>query len=279
MARSRIKSIIRQLGVFIHSQFTIHNSQLILTQFSIIIITKNAATHIEACLASVAWADEIIVVDCGSTDNTVALCRPFTNKIFVTNDWPGFGIQKNRALAKATGEWILSIDADERVTIALQQEIKHLTKNSTYTAFRISRQSSYCGRWIKHSGWSPDYVIRLFRRNCAHFSDDLVHEVLQVLQGNIGTLKTPLLHYSFNSLEEVLEKINSYSSANALKYLEQGQKSSLTKAISHGLWAFIRTYIVRGGFLDGREGFMLAVSNAEGTYYRYLKLLYLQESL
>ncbi len=243
-------------------------------KLSVILITKNAAVHIEDCLTSVAYADEIIVVDCGSDDNTVALCRPFTDKIFITDDWPGFGPQKNRALAKATGEWVLSIDADERVTPALQEEIKQAITHTYCTAFRLPRQSSYCGRWIKHSGWTPDYVTRLFRRDSACFSDDLVHEKVQLLQGDLCTLKTPLLHYSFNSLEEVLNKMNSYSSANALKYYEQGKKSSLKKAIFHGLWAFVRTYFLQAGFLDGREGFMLAVSNAEGTYYRYLKLMY-----
>jgi glycosyltransferase involved in cell wall biosynthesis len=246
-------------------------------QLSIIIITKNAAAHIKACLTSVAWCDEIIVVDCGSSDNTVALCRSFTEKVYITDDWPGFGPQKNRALAKATGDWVLSIDADERVTPALQQEIKPAISQTSVTAFRIPRQSRYCGQWIKHSGWTPDYVIRLFKRDCGRFSDDLVHEKVQVLQGDIGTLKSPLLHYSFNSLEEVLEKVNRYSTANAQMAYAKGKKSSLKKAIFHGLWAFVRTYVLRAGFLDGRVGFMLAVSNAEGTYYRYLKLMYLQE--
>jgi glycosyltransferase involved in cell wall biosynthesis len=248
-------------------------------QLSVIIITKNEENHIGECLASVAWCDEIIVVDSGSTDNTIALCRSFTDKVFITQDWRGFGFQKNRALAKATGEWILSIDADERITAALQQEIKSVIAHSSYSAFQIPRQSRYCGRWIKHSGWTPDYVLRLFRCGCASFTDDLIHEKVQVLSGDISTLTTPLLHYSFNSLEEVLEKVNSYSSANAEMHYAKGKKSSLTKAIFHGLWAFVRTYLLRAGFLDGREGFMLAVSNAEGTYYRYLKLMYLQESI
>lgn len=247
-------------------------------QLSVILITKNAATHLEACLTSVSFADEIIVLDSGSTDNTVAISRSFTPKVFTTDDWPGFGPQKNRALAKATGEWILSIDADEIVSVELQQEIQMAITSDSATAFRIPRQSCYCGRWIKHSGWSPDYVIRLFRRQSAHFSDELIHEKVLVLSGEIGTLTRPLWHYSFDSLEEVLKKINHYSSANAQMAYAKGQKSSLKTAIFHGLWAFIRTYILRRGFLDGREGFMLAVSNAEGTYYRYLKLMYLYEN-
>jgi glycosyltransferase involved in cell wall biosynthesis len=247
-------------------------------QLSAILITKNAENSIKDCLASIAWCDEIIIVDAGSTDNTVALCRSFTDNLLMTDDWPGFGPQKNRALAKATGEWVLSIDADERVSETLQQEIKQAITHPTYTAFRIPRQSRYCGRWIKHSGWTPDYVTRLFRRDSAHFSNDIIHEKVLVDKGDIGTLKTPLLHYSFNSLEDVLEKLNHYSTANAHKHHAQGKKSSLKKAIFHGLWAFMRTYLFRFGFLDGREGFMLAVSNAEGTYYRYLKLMYLQEN-
>jgi len=244
---------------------------------SVIIITKNEENNITECLASVAWADEIIVVDNNSTDNTVALCRKFTDKIIITKDWPGFGLQKKRALDQASGEWILSIDADERVPQALQDEIKQAIDANKKAAYRIPRLSQYCGRWIKHSGWTPDYVLRLFRRDNAQFSEDIVHEQVILLQGELGSLKTPLEHYSFNSLEEVLDKTNSYSTANALKHFNNGKKSSLSKAILHGLWAFFRTYILRAGFLDGREGFILAVSNAEGTYYRYIKLMYLYE--
>lgn len=248
-----------------------------MSRLSVIIITHNEEHQISECLASVSWCDEIIVVDSGSTDNTVTQCRQFTQNIFIQDDWQGFGVQKNRALAKATGEWVLSIDADERISTALQQEIKQAITYPTASAFRIWRQSYYCGRWIKHSGWSSDYVIRLFRRQCAHFTNDLIHEKIQVLQGKVNTLTAPLLHYSFTSVEEVLEKINRYSSLNAQLHYEQGKRATLTQAIGHGLWAFVRTYLLQAGFLDGPEGFMLAVSNAEGTYYRYLKLMYLQK--
>lgn len=245
---------------------------------SVTIITKNAANHIARCLASVDFADEIIVLDSGSSDKTVEICRTFTERVFINTDWQGFGVQKNRALAYATGEWILSLDADEQVTLPLKTAIGEALKQSNYTAFRIVRQSHYCGRLIKHSGWQSDYVIRLFRRESAQFSNDLVHEHLQVLQGKVGTLTAPLLHFSFSSLEEVLEKVNAYSSASAQMLYLRGKRSSLTKAILHGIWAFFRTFLVKRGFLDGREGFLLAVSNAEGTYYRYIKLMYLQEN-
>ncbi|MFK5968524.1 MAG: glycosyltransferase family 2 protein [Candidatus Marithrix sp.] len=245
---------------------------------SVIIITKNEEHCIENCLNSITWCDEIIVVDSGSIDNTVAICNKFTDKIFIENNWQGFGYQKNLALAKATGKWVLSIDADEQVPITLRQEIELVINNSELSAFQIPRLSNYCGKWMRHSGWFPDYIIRLFKRNHASFTNDLIHEKIQVNNDKIGTLQNSLLHNSFTSLEEVLEKVNSYSSANAQMHYEKGKQSSLKQAIWHGLWAFIRTYLLRAGFLDGREGFMLAVSNAEGTYYRYLKLMYLQEN-
>lgn len=246
-------------------------------KISVIIITKNAAHQIAACLESVQWADEIIILDAGSQDNTLAICREFTDSVYVNPYWQGFGVQKNRALAKAQHEWVLSLDADEVVTPALRQEIVQVINIAQeQTAFQIPRQSYYCGRWIKHS-WGDDYVTRLFRRKKAKFTEDLVHEKIQLRQGKLGTLTQPILHYSFNSLEEVLEKTNFYSTASAQMLYQNGKRSNLTKAIFHGLWTFLRFYIFKLGFLDGREGFILAVSNAEGTYYRYLKLMYLQE--
>lgn len=241
---------------------------------SVIIITKNESAVIRRCLKSVAWADEIVVVDSGSGDDTVAICREFTEHIQVS-DWPGFGRQKNRALNLARGDWVLSIDADEYLTPALRVEIeKTLSDHSACPAYRLPRRSSYCGRFLSHGGWWPDYVVRLFRRGYAHFSDDPVHERLLV-DGATGTLHEPLLHEAFSDLEEVLDKIDRYSTAGATMLHARGHRGSLSRALGHGLWAFIRTYVLRAGFLDGREGFMLAVSNAEGTYYRYLKLMLL----
>lgn len=244
-------------------------------KLSVIIITRNEAANIRACLDSVTWADEIIVVDSGSTDDTVAIAREFTSQVH-KHDWPGFGAQKNRALDYATKEWVFSIDADERVTPELRAAIEAVLrkKDDVCAAYRISRLSSYCGRLMRHSGWHPDPVVRLFRRNAARFSDDLVHERLLV-EGVVGQLDGELLHYAFDNLEEVLNKVNHYSSAGAVMLQQRGRTASLGGAVLRGLWSFLRTYILRGGFLDGREGFMLAVSNAEGTYYRYLKLMLL----
>ncbi|MDP2695211.1 MAG: glycosyltransferase family 2 protein, partial [Gallionella sp.] len=157
-------------------------------KLSVIIITKNEAANIRACLESVAWTDEIIVVDSGSSDATAEICGEFGARVYV-HDWPGFGVQKNRALGYATHEWVFSIDADERVTPELRNAIEAVLRkdDDVRSAYRVSRLSSYCGRFMRHSGWHPDHIVRLFRRAAAHFSDDLVHERLLV-EGQIGEL-------------------------------------------------------------------------------------------
>jgi len=238
---------------------------------SVVIITKNEADNIRDCLNSVAWADEIVILDSGSTDGTVGICREYTDKVFET-DWPGFGPQKNRGIERATGDWILSVDADERVSPELRLEIEQALKVEQYNGYEIPRLSYFCGKQIRHSGWWPDYIVRLFRRGSGKFNEVLVHEKVEVM-GPVGRLRNPLIHYSFQSFEEVLQKMNYYSTCNAAMLFEAGRKSSLLEAAGRGLWTFFRTYVLRAGFLDGRHGFMLAVSNAEGTYYKYIKLI------
>lgn len=240
---------------------------------SVIIITKNEALNIRECIESVKWAEEIIVVDSGSTDDTVAICREFTPHVHI-HDWPGFGMQKNRALGYASKDWVLSLDADERVTPELRAEIEQAMSGGDVQGYEIPRLSSFCGRFMHHSGWYPDYVLRLFRRGSARFSDSLVHERL-IMESKPARLKGLLLHYTFENLEEALNKINQYSTAGALMQYQRGRKVTLGGAVLRGLWSFVRTYVLRAGFLDGREGFMLAVLNAEGTYYRYVKLMLL----
>ena len=242
-----------------------------MTRLSVIVITRNEAHNIAACLASVSFADQLVVVDSGSTDDTVQLATQSGAVVLSHTDWQGFGIQKNRALASARGEWVLSLDADERVTPQLQAEIMQVLANPTHDAYSFPRLSSYCGQYIHHSGWYPDRITRLFRRGTARFSEELVHEKLLVT-GPICRLESPLLHESFTGLEAVLDKANRYSSAGALMLYQRGKKASLGTAIGHGAWAFFCTYVLRRGFLDGRMGLVLAISNAQGTYYRYLKL-------
>ena len=237
---------------------------------SVIVITKNEAQHIARCLKSVNWADEIIVFDSGSDDDTVKICTQFTDKVFVT-DWPGFGPQKQRALDKAQYDWVLSVDADEEISEALKQEIQQAMLQASTDGFEIPRLSSYCGKKIKHAGWWPDHVLRLFKREKGRFTDDVVHERILV-EGKTHRLKSPILHEAFVDTEEVLHKINSYSSLGAQKLLTQGKSAGVGLAIGKGLWTFIRTYFLQAAILDGAEGLMLAISNAEGSYYKYLKL-------
>jgi glycosyltransferase involved in cell wall biosynthesis len=244
---------------------------------SVIVITKNEASHIGCCLKSVSWADEIIVLDSGSKDDTLAICRQYTDKVFET-DWPGFGAQKQRALDKATGDWVLSIDADEIVTEELRAEIEQAVQQSKFDGFEIPRLSSYCGRQMRHGGWWPDYVLRLFRRNMGRFSEAVVHEKI-IVDGKVGQIKSPFLHDTAVNLEEILRKVNSYSSLGAQMLYEKGKRASLTKAVLKAFWTFNRTYWIKAAFLDGNQGFMLSISNAEATYYKYVKLMELQNKL
>ena len=239
---------------------------------SAIIITKNAGTMIRRCIDSVAWADETIVVDSGSTDDTAEICCEMGVNFSVTSDFPGFGPQKNRALDLATGDWVVSIDADEWITPELRDEMRAAMAKPTAAAYAVPRRSSFCGRYMKHSGWWPDHVIRLFRRDAARFSDDRAHERLLV-EGVTRKLKQPLMHEAISNMDQMLGKMNLYSTASARMLHERGRQASLATAVFHGSWAFFRTYILRLGFLDGREGFILAVANAEGSYYRYVKLM------
>ena len=239
-------------------------------RLSVILITRNEADNIAACLESVAWADEIVVVDSGSSDETAAIGRRYTPHVHST-DWPGFGPQKNRALDLATGEWVLSIDADERITPELRAEIEAVLAAPVADAYEMPRLSSYLGQPMRHSGWWPDYITRLFRRGSARFSDVRVHEKLLV-QGRTGRLRNHLVHYSFRSVEQVIAKMDAYSTASAIAMAARGRSAGVGKAVLHGFFTFLRSYVLRAGFLDGRLGFVLAVSNAEGSYYKYLKL-------
>ena len=238
---------------------------------SVTVITKNEAHNIEACLRSVAFADEIIVLDSGSTDETVRLAAVMGAKVSERSDWKGFGIQKNRALELATSDWVLSIDADERVSSNLQAEIRAVIQAPAFSAYSIPRLSSYCGQYMRNSGWYPDRTTRLFHRQAACFSNDSVHEKI-LISGQVGRLDHQLTHESYLNFEAVLGKINLYSTAGAQNLFYKKKSASLRSAIGHGMWAFVRTYFLHLGFLDGRLGLILAISNAEGTYYRYLKL-------
>jgi glycosyltransferase involved in cell wall biosynthesis len=236
---------------------------------SAIVITLNEEANIAGCLDSVAFCDERVVVDGGSTDATVAIATAAGARV-ETRPFAGFGPQKNHALSLAQGDWVLSIDADERVDAVLAENILAAVAASEHDAHEVSRLSYFCGRAMWHSGWYPDHVLRLFRRGRGHFSDDLVHERV-ICDGRVGRLAGTLSHYSVDRLEQALSRVDRYSTAGAAMLVSSGRRVSFMSGISHGLWSFLRAYVLRLGFLDGREGFLLAVANAEGTYYRYMK--------
>lgn len=237
---------------------------------SVIIITKNAAACIERCLKSVAWAQEIIVLDAGSEDETVSLCRRYTPHVIET-DWPGFGQQKNRALNRASQSYVLSLDADEWLTPELQQAIQTVLKNPTATGYYLKRHNFYWGRLLKHGNDGPEYLLRLFKREQGRFTDVSVHERLMV-EGTTKTLQPPLLHEPYTSVRAWIDKMNHYSTLSAEQKRNAGKKAHFLQLIYKPLWFFVRGYFLKAGFLDGQAGFICALLNGISTYFRYLKL-------
>lgn len=250
---------------------------LIVSSLSVIVITKNESANIRDCLQSVSWADEIIVVDSGSTDNTVSICKGMGAQVYVHADWAGFGPQKNRALGYASKEWVFSIDADERVTPDLRAEIERAMRETKAEGYYCPRLSQFCGKFVRYSGWYPDYVLRLFKREAGRFSDSLVHESV-LLTGRTARLKNPLLHYSYLTAADVERKIERYSTAAAQQMYQSGKRSSLPDAAMRAGWAFVRTYVSRLGVLDGDAGWKIACMNMRTTYLKYRKLEALHSS-
>ena len=249
-------------------------SSPIVLPLSVIIITKNEARHIAACLQSVSFASEIIVFDSGSTDGTIEIARQHGAVVHQSTDWPGFGPQKNRALEVATQIWVLSIDADERVTPELKQEIIETLAAPVCEGYFMPRLSELCGQPIRHSGWWPDYVLRLFRREAGCFSDVPVHERVE-LNGTTAKLHACLLHYPYETLEALIQKMNRYSSDAAHMMFAKGKRAGVLSIVGHSVWTFVRIYLFRRGFLDGRYGFVLAATAAAGSFFRYSKLMML----
>jgi glycosyltransferase involved in cell wall biosynthesis len=235
---------------------------------SAVVITKNEAHRIERCLRSVAFADEIVVLDSGSTDATVEIARGLGARCELSADWPGFGPQKNRALALARGRWVLSIDADEVVDARLRDAIQAVLRSAqAANGYWVRRSSSFCGVAIRHGDWRRDRVLRLFLRGRARFSDDVVHERVECPPPH-GELDGLLLHDSVDSLADAAEKTERYARLGAQKLRAAG-RGGLASALVHGGWAFVRGYLLRLGFLDGGAGLRIAALNARGTYLRY----------
>jgi glycosyltransferase involved in cell wall biosynthesis len=239
---------------------------------SVIVITRNEESCIARCLRSVDFADEIIVVDNNSTDRTREIAGKLGAKVLLTLDWPGFGVQKNRALAAATGDWILSLDADEWIEPPLSAEIKATIANPRgYDGFEIPRRSRFCGQIVRHGGWSPGLVLRLFRRGSGRFSDDTVHEKA-VINGKVARLSQSMEHDSIVDLADAHDKIGRYAEASAARLLAEGKRSSIGKAVSRSVWAYVHCYVFRLGFLDGSTGAMVAAYSASYTYQKWARV-------
>lgn len=246
---------------------------------SVIIITKNEAGNLRQCLDSISWADEIIVLDSGSTDKTLDIAKEYTDKVYTNTDWQGYGIQKQRALAYATGDWVLNLDADEVASLELKKTITHLMVHKAHAdACRIPIKMSFYGQILRFSS-SPTRHIRLFKRQGAAYSEDAVHEKIMLPPNSrIEQLKAPIIHQSYRDLSEALEKLNRYSSSSASMRAKTSMPPSFGFVLCNTGWMFLRCYLLKGGFLDGKAGFFMAVFNATGTYYRGMKQIYKDES-
>jgi len=241
-------------------------------KLSAITITYNEEENIGDCLSSVSWADEIIVVDASSTDRTVEIARRFTGRIYVTK-WEGYARAKTFALERAESEWVLWLDADERVTPALADEIRTVVQepNPAAACYEMARRAYFLGKWIRHCGWYPGYVVRLFRKGMVRFSEGRVHERVE-FEGKAGRLRNDLVHLTDENLYHYAAKFNRYTSLAALDLVDKKRGSSLTRLIVDPPFLFMKMYIFRRGFLDGRHGLVLSILSAAYVFTKYAKL-------
>lgn len=243
---------------------------------SCIMIVKDEERNIKACLDSLAWADEIIVVDSGSVDRTAEICAENPKVKLYQRPWKGFGQQKNMALSLASSDWVFSIDADERVSPELASEILGVVAKASFDAYAVKRKNIYRGAWVRRSGWWPDEVLRLFKRDKAKFSDRIVHEALEY-NGPSGVFQNPLEHHSYEAAGDFIRRVDRYSSLGASQLHARGKKASTLNILARTVLAFIRSYILKKGFLEGRTGLLIAFSTAEVTFYKYMKLSEIDE--
>jgi glycosyltransferase involved in cell wall biosynthesis len=237
---------------------------------SVTIICLNEAARIRACLESVRWADEIVVCDSGSTDGTPEICRAYTDRVFI-DPWRGFAAHKNLALDRATGDWIFSLDADERVTPELAREIRETLRAPAADGYTVARRNHFLGRWIRHGGWYPDRTIRLVRRGAGRFQPRAVHEAVQV-EGAVGHLVHPFDHFTYDSVSAYLRRMDRYSTLAAEEMRRDGRRARLVDLGLRPAATFLRMYLLQSGFRDGTAGLVLAGLYAAQTLAKYAKL-------
>ena len=242
-------------------------------KLSVYIIAFNEAEKISDCINSILWADEIIVADSHSTDGTSQIAEKLGAKV-IQIPFKGYGDLRNQAIKKCNHDWILSLDSDERCTIEVKNEILSIINQSTIDIYRIPRKNYFMGKWIKHSGWYPNFrQPQLFRKGKMSYTSETVHEgFISHSEKEIGVLKNNIWQFPFKNTEEVISKANKYSSLGVEKLQEKGASGTVLNAFLHGLWSFFKHYILKLGFLDGGPGFVIAFGNFEGTFYRYIKL-------
>lgn len=242
-------------------------------KISAYIITFNEVDKIRDCINSVLWADEIIVADSFSTDGTTEVAESMNVKL-VQIPFDGFGNLRNQAISHCNGDWIFSLDSDERCTEEVRDEILTIVNNEDFDLYRVPKRNFFMGRWIKYSGWYPNFrQPQLFRNGKMTYDLDPVHEGYIVhSKKEIGVLKNAIWQIPFKDMEQLLNKANRYSSLGVKKLEKKGVSGSIIKAFLHGTWSFIKHYFLKLGFLDGGPGFIIAFSNFEGTFYRYIKL-------
>jgi len=247
-------------------------------KLSVTIVTKNEAADIGDALASVAWADDIVVVDSESTDETATIARAHHARV-VVRPWPGYVDQKNHAASLASHDWILSLDADERVTPGLAAEIKALMarppESIEHAAFRVPRVAWHLGRWIRTTDWYPDHQLRLYNRRLAQWTGRYVHEAVSV-QGSTGQLRGELQHYAYRDISDHLETIDRYTTYAARQMQESGRRATLLEIAGHPPLAFLRNYIAHGGIRDGVPGFIISAMNAYYVFLKFAKLWEIQ---
>jgi glycosyltransferase involved in cell wall biosynthesis len=235
------------------------------------IICRDEEAHIEACLASVGWCDEIVVVDSGSTDRTVELARKFTPHV-IHHDWPGYVAQKNFALERATGDWVFSLDADERCTPELRDAIRAaLAADPGVAGYEVRRHVFYLGRWIDHGGWYPDWKLRVVRRGRARWAGVDPHDKL-VADGATARLDADLVHHTYARFADQLRTIQRFSDVVAGEWQKQGRRFSLARALVHPPAKFLECFVWKRGFLDGWPGFVIAVASAFYVFAKHVKL-------
>ena len=247
-------------------------------RLTVVTLTLNEERNITECLAKVQWADQRLVVDSGSTDRTVELARAGGAEVMQI-EWKGYGHARNLALERASGDWVLWLDADERVPEALSGEIRQIlaTNDTQVSGYELARRAYFLGKWIRHCGWYPGYIVRLFRKGKAHFTETLVHEALTV-DGPVGRMKNDLLHFTDHDLEQYFRKFNSYTSLAARDMAAARRSAGIADLLFRPPFMFLKMYVLRGGFMDGIHGFVLCVVSSAYVFVKYAKLWELTRS-